>query len=187
MEDATNGARSTNHSYLRTSRSTWGRRILWIITPLTKHGTKRVMFRLLREAIKVKTENKLLFIFFSTLMTSIREKWGTFVSPGTLAGLKRSRKLDRPPCNDYLFKVKIGNWIININILLFCVSWGRLEVNKAKLSYGLGLHQILEWTTIVNKTCKTSWNNHIHKIHVYTLWTHRLPCLRKYRKTQLVS
>ena len=65
MEDATNGARSTNHSYLRTSRSTWGRRCPWIIFPIKNNtGTKRVMFRLLREAIKVKTENKLLFIFF---------------------------------------------------------------------------------------------------------------------------
>ena len=222
MEDATNGARSTNHSYLRTSRSTWGRRCPWIIFPIKNNtGTKRVMFRLLREAIKVKTENKLLFIFFSTLMTSIREKWGTFVSPGTLAGLKRSRKLDRPPCNDYLFKVKIGNWIINIDILLFCVSWGRLEVNKAKLSYSciIGFKRFLclstenrKWDVSVSWSLSTSltWDcvvawvstryssglqlstklvKHcgIIKIHVYTSWTHRLPCLRKYRKTQLVS
>ena len=109
MEDATNGNRSTNHSYLRTSRSTWGRKWLWIISPIKNLWTKRVMFQLLREAIKVKTENKLLFIFFSTLMTSIRGKWGTFVSPGTHAGLKRSRKLRRPPCNNLFHKVKIGN------------------------------------------------------------------------------
>ena len=180
------------------------------------------MLGLLREAIKVKTEDKLIFIFFfSTLMTSIREKWGTFVSPGTLAGLKRSRKLDRPPCNDYLFKVKIGNWIININILLFCVSWGRLEVNKAKLSYSciIGFKRFLclstenrKWDVSVSWSLSTSltWDcvvawvstryssglqlstklvKHcgIIKIHVYTSWTHRLPCLRKYRKTQLVS
>ena len=109
MENASNGARSTNRSYIRTSRSTWGRRWLWIMTQVKNDITKRVMFRLLREAIKVKTENKLLIIFFSTLMTSIREKWGTFVSPGTLAGLKMVRKLRRPPCNDLLFKVTIGN------------------------------------------------------------------------------
>ena len=64
MENARNGARSTNRSYIRTSRSTWGRRCLWIISSIKNDTTKRVMFRLLREAIKVKTENKLLFIFF---------------------------------------------------------------------------------------------------------------------------
>ena len=124
------------------------------------------MLGLLREAIKVKTEDKLLFIFlFSTLMTSIREKWGTFVSPGTLAGLKRTWKLRRPPCNDLFCKVKIGNWIININILLFCVSWGRLEVNKAKLSYSciIGFKRFLclstenrKWDVSVSWSLSTS-------------------------------
>ena len=31
---------------------------------------------------------------------------------------------------------------------------------------GLGLHQILEWTAIVNKTCKTLWNNQDTCVHI---------------------
>ena len=56
----------------------------------------------------------------------------------------------------YAYPLRTGNEMFQFHEVFFDLG----------LCGGLGLHQILEWTAIVNKTCKTLWNNQDTCVHI---------------------